>query len=71
MGRPTQGTLWAFKRFLIKALRRIHHPDHGLEGWAPYLQTTEEQAFISTIAWTEPADVGEYFNPPLTAISCG
>ena len=64
MGRPTQGTLWVFKRFLLEALRRIHHPDHGLKGWAPYLRTTEEQAFTSTIVWTEPADVGKYFDPP-------
>ena len=68
-GRPTQGTLWALKNHLIRGLRKIDHPDHLTEGFGPYLRTADEQALVSPQAWTDPEDMGEYFDPPITAIT--
>jgi hypothetical protein len=68
-GRPTQGTLWTLKRHLCDGLRKLSHPDHDLEGFAPYLRTADEQALILTTPWTDPPNPGPHFEPPLTAVT--
>ena len=67
--RPTQGTLWALKNFLIRGLRKINHPDHRTEGFGPYLRTANEQALVSPQPWTRPEEMGDYFDPALAAIT--
>ena len=68
-GRPTQGTLWALKRHLCDGLRKLAHPKHDLEGFAPYLHTAKEQALIPVIPWTDPPNPGPHFKPPLEALT--
>ena len=67
-GRRTQDSL-GLKEPLIWGLQKIDHPEHQTEGFGPYLCTTDEQALVSPQIWTDPADMGDYFDPPITAIT--
>ena len=69
IGRPTQTSLWALKTHLIDGLRKIKHPDHGTEGWAPYMRTVDEQALVSGRAWRTPKNPGDYFTPTPSALT--
>lgn len=69
VGRPTQGGLWTLKTHLINTLHKIHHPDHGNEGFAPYLHMASEQALVSTTPWVDLAEAGDYFEPPIQALT--
>ena len=68
-GRSTQGLLWVLKCHLIEGLHELRHPDRLLEGFVPYLRTTEEQTLISTTAWMDPPDRCAYFQLSITAIT--
>ena len=62
-GRPTQQSLWSLKLHLINGLRKIAHPVHKHEGYAPYLRTVEEQALVQNDPWNAPVDPGPCFSP--------
>ena len=68
IGRPTQTSLWSLKTHFIDGLRKIPHPDHGTEGWAPYMRTPKEQALIQGRAWRSPPNPGNYFVPTAVAL---
>ena len=68
-GRPTQKTLWGLKLHLINGLRKISHPVHKHEGYAPYIRTPDEQALVQNDPWTVPRDPGSHFIPSNQALS--
>ena len=68
-GRPTQQSLWSLKLHLINGLRKIAHPVHKHEGYAPYLRTVEEQALVQNDPWNAPVDPGPCFRPSASATS--
>ena len=47
----------------------MEHPDHTDEGCAGYMMMQVSYALYSTTKWKDPADVGNYFNVPTTAIT--
>lgn len=61
--------MWALRTHLIDALRKIKHPYHGSEGFAPYLRTTAEQVLVSGLRLTTPDDQGAHFLPSLVDLT--
>ena len=47
----------------------MEHPDHQDEGYSGYMMTQAVYALHSTTKWQDPADVGNYFILPATAIT--
>ena len=47
----------------------MEHPDHTDEGYSVYMMTQAAYVLYSTTKWQDPADVGDYFIVPTTAIT--